>query len=499
MGLLTLLRPADTRGWHRLDAEEQQLLLDCARRSGDLPTLRTLAELPGLAGTARETLMAEREPSVRKKILSRRDLTDTERTTLFAQETRASVLAAVAGSFPDDQLDTLLAIAENSRGTSLTEALLRSGRLTAEQRLRMLRDLAARKSYHALQGGISDKVAAILPADPELLVWFLAGSGYGRNSWNLSRVVNRLAGQVTSSSDALTLLDAMALAGHADHVAGFLRNLLESSHIVSGRNLLPLGEIHTLARELNVRITHGKDGWAKLAAPVGSLLAQLEPLLVKMGETTSITQSEEQPDEDTAWESISSGEIVSALAGDRRLDATAIARLACNPNHNDATAGQVAQLTFQTPGAALAVIACFDDVSDAVWSRIAATGSYQAVLEAGQTIEHVGAEALARTLSSERYRDSGTSGYRYWRSSWPLLGSGPLEWLLEGTPHPDAEKVALNLAVQDVCKGGEALAFKLLAGQVGDDAAAWDVVDGLIDSWDGTFAELVAVARQVNV
>ena len=49
----------------------------------------------------------------------------------------------------------------------------------------------------------------------------------------------------------------MALAGHADHVAGFLRNLLESSHIVSGRNLLPLGEIHTLARELNVRITHG--------------------------------------------------------------------------------------------------------------------------------------------------------------------------------------------------------------------------------------------------
>ena len=41
--------------------------------------------------------------------------------------------------------------------------------------------------------------------------------------------------------------------------------------------------------------------------------------------------------------------------------------------------------------------------------------------------------------------------------------------------------------------------FKLLAGQVGDDAAAWDAAGGLIDSWGGTFAELVAVARQVNV
>jgi hypothetical protein len=497
MGLLQMLRPGTTQGWHHLDGAEQLLLLNCARRSRDLPTLRTLAELTTLTGAARTALLGEREPSIRKKILTRRDLTAAETETLLSSETRASVLVAVAGSFPEEKVETLLSVAENSRGTSLTEALLRHGRLTQEQKLRMLRDLASRKHFRDLSGSTAEKIAGILPADPQLLLWVLADSRYSNSRWIVGRVITRFAQSGTTAEQSLVMADALAGAGHGDHTVSYLRHLLDGDNIVARRHNLPLSEIRILADELNRRLDVGTDGWDALRAMVGALLTQLEPLLAKLGAPVALEVTND-PGSDIAWETLTSSEIVAQLTSEQRLDAAAVAQLACNPNHTDPTATKVAQLAYNTPGAALCIIERFEQLNESVWRAIATNGSYQTVLDPGQSIDRVGVEYLASVLSSPTYRPSGSGGQYYWRSTWPLLGSGPLTWLLGDKPHPLALEVALRLPVKDVVQRDEVLTFRLLASQVGDDPAAWDVVDGLIDRWDGTFADLVAVARQIN-
>jgi hypothetical protein len=495
MGLLETLRPDATNGWQQLDADEQQLLLTCARRAGHLPTLRTLAEMRTLTGPARDTLIGEREPSIRKKILARHDLTDAEMTTLIAGETRASVLVAIAGSFPDDRIETLLTIAENSRGTSLTEALLRNRRLSEPHQLRMLRDLASRKEYSKLTPGVAEKVANILPADPALLVWLIADNRHG-SRWSTSRVLARLAHQVATADAAIELIDAMAAAEHVEHPTGFIRNLLDGDNLVSARHQLTLPEAAKLANELNRRVGTTTGSWPKLSGPVGTLLTQLGPLLAKLGQP-AVLDVEAGDSDDVSWETLNSGEIAAQLTSGRRLDALSVARLACNPNHTDPTAAKTAQLTTQTPGAALAVIERFEQTADSVWRHIVSGGSGENVA-ARHAIEHLGADRLAQVLANPSYRGVDPQTYRYWRRSWPLLGGGPLSWLLTGDPHPQAAQVALALPVKETYPGDEALAFRLLAGQVGDDPAAWDVVDGLIGQWDGTYAQLIAVARQIN-
>jgi hypothetical protein len=497
MGLLELLRPAETRGWDTLDDAEQLLLLRQAQRARHLPTLRTLAELPRLAGTARTELLADREPSIRKKILNRRDLTAAETETLLAGETRASVLVSVVGSFPTDKLETLIGVAEASRGTSLTEALIRSGRLDTTQKLRMLNDLSSRRSYAKLPAGVADKVAGIVPADPKLLLWMLTDSSSSQNRWTFGRVVARIANTLTSADDALAILDTFVAAGHTEPAANLAGRLLDGDSIVANRLKLDLDQTRKLAEKLSVRLDAGTGGWDRMTTQIGAMLTKLHTMLSRMGQPVNVDVATDTA-ADIAWDTLTSGQIVAQLTSTTRLDAESVALLACNPNHTPPTAAKVAELVFQTPGAAVALLTRFDDVADTVWQNIASRHNYDAVITAGDTIDRVGADRLAQILSSPRYRDNGSS-YRYWRTTWPLLGSGPLTWLLTGTQHPQARQTALALPVKTTLEGDEAAAFRLLAGEVGDSPAAWDVVDGLAGTWDGTYADLIAVARQINV
>lgn len=501
MGLLEMLRPDETRGWDALDEAGQLRLLRQAQRAGHLPTLRMLAELRTLAGEARAQLLAEREPTIRKRTLTRRDLTEQETAALYNSETRASVLAAAADSIPDERLGTLLDIAEKSRGTSLVEALLRRGRLDEAQQLRMLRTLAARKPYHNLTGGIAETVLRKIPPDSGLILWTLSDPSQQRYGlWNIRQLLNRIATQIQHAEQADTLLAALVGAGHTQPAQSLAERLLDTSSVLSANASMPISEVASLYTLLEIRLSNGKDGWAAMRPGVGRLLAQLHPLLPgnqpTVAEPDSVTA-----DSAAALEELSTSEIAGTLVGDRPMDAIGVARLSCNPNHTDETARKLAALVFSTAGASLEMLDRFDQVHDLVWSAVTQTSHGAGTVSAEQALERLGVERLSQTLANPRFRGAVSSNSRgWWRTSWPLLNTSPLAWLLSDGVNPtgDNVSVALALPLQHTIRGDEALAFRLLADLVGDDAALWDVVDGLADQWDGSYLDLLNVARKVN-
>lgn len=490
MPLLDLLRPGSTRGWDMLDSAAQNRLLDMAYKNGDRDTLRMLAELRNLTGGARERLLVERETSVRRRILSRSDLTDTELSDILTSERRGGVLAALAETADRRTITLLIDIATASRGAGLAEQLLAKTALDRDDNIRLTHHIISCGKNFSDLGNTAARVAAGLAGDTKVLTW-VAGDPAG---WQVSYLINQALRHATRASstaaDALERIDALAEAGLWHQLAKLVGLHLESSQIVSKTGGLSAGEAAGLVAALRARknIWQSPDTFTESLDRILTDVSTVLPAEEQSGHEAApdVTQARTCPASDIV-QLLNSAELTDSL----------IVELAENDNHTGETAAALAHTAAGRDDVLIEILLNVDRVNENVWHSLSGRGA--AISQDARTVlTRAGADRLRSILTSDRFRTV-PAGRTYWRNPTPLLGSmSVLAWLLAGgSEDEELDQIALDMPASSIA-GAEPAVFALLHRQVGDDERTWEALDGLADGWEGTIRELIQTAAAIR-
>lgn len=490
MTLLTMLRPANTFGRGDLTAEEQHTLLRLATNVGDRETLRMLASMPNLTGEARTTLLADRSQDIRRRVLSRADLTDAELTSLLAEEKRATVLAALSEKADDAARERLVRIAADKNSVTLAEALLSRAALDREQKIRMTHILIdGGRAYMRLTTAAMRAVEGCA-ADAKTLRWASAAARHGTASYHVTRLIQQAA-EGTENTDTLRAnIEAIAAAEAWERVDQYLTLTLEgerkalSSDRQNGR--YDADALLTLVGEL-------PDLLARAGAPsgtceLGRALASSIRLILGQDETPARKTADIDYATVTGLDSIIE-EYLAAMAGEELVE------LACNPNHTSETSWALATEIRRRKSIAAALILRYDKIDRSIWEALRGGLGGGDGSTAAEVLARVGHTTLVAALNSDAFRHDDKQHY-YWRPNHPLIGNpSTLAWVLEGEGvNPELDQVALDLPVKEFLRA-EASAYKLIHRQIGDNLDLWDAVNRLAANWEGTFRELIATAE----
>lgn len=487
MSLLQILKPSSTRGWNTLTAEQQNVLLELARSGSDLDTQRMLAESGTLTGQARQTLLAEKEQSIRRRILSRSDLTPEELTTLLAGERRGGVLAALAEGARGDTLAAVLTVALASRGSGLAEQLLAKSSATAEQKARLIHHIIDRGRKFAVLSTAATNAVVGEAGDPKVLAWITDSDSEWGARWEIQRAVRSAAYSCPDTPSALALIDTLAGANSWNHLASLIGIMLQSSRLIAQDGPLDSSSTAELAREISNRLPR----WAAPDTSKKSIQEALDSVsnILPAAGSSDIELSTLYDD----LLSIEASDIIRVLTGGK-LAPKQLVTLACNPNHTDETAGLTLTKIVSNTEASLELLGVVDEISNTVWAWLAGRRA-TADITAHAAYAHYGHDRLLAILSSPRFATAPDAG-RYWRNSVPLLGAtSTLAWMLGDTSAPDEriDRLALTLPMSGAT-GAEAPTFALLCRHGGTDPKLWDAIEKLAGRWEGSLEELLETA-----
>lgn len=497
MTLLNLLRPTYSFPRKEMSESEQNTLLTLATGVSDTDTVKMMAGYEHLSGPARERLLKDRNQSIRRRILARRDLTESELDQVLADENRTTVLSALAEKAEGDTLAKLVKIAEDRSSLTLAQALLSKATLSNDQRKKILYILIDNgRRFSQLN---TYAIRALLPSatDPKVIGWAIdtcSGGARGRD-WDVANLVRSAASATSGSEQLLPIVEAMAKLRAWSYIEVYLQNSLEherkriSSSAASG--MFKKEDLIKIAAEL-------PDTLHKHGAPdalVDLSRTTTGNIMLLVGAQTAHADSTPEP-EGRDLSAISLGEITTigneTLSGLTNKD---LVSLACNTNNTKETGWEIAREMRGRPGIAAEAFKKHEKIADEVWDGLRSHGQI-AGSNAKAVLAAVGHDTLVAALTSPRLATNDDT-WRYWRPSLPLIGhASALGWLVAEGTNEELDKVALALPTTEASRA-EVEAFQLIHRTIGEDETLWDAINRLGGSWEGSFQELIETARAV--